>query len=236
MQRLVADARQRGDRRLSLEVIEGNEAALALYHRAGLRIVRTLTGHQAPAEAPPGDGGAAGGRSADRQPSPDGGRRHRPAPADRPRIAVQAAGQTAGLYAQSSSLRRGDARRRALLAAPDLRAATAPRRGHARALLAALQTRFAPLPLTANVFVPEVAAPSLRILAGGRIPAPVRDGYAAGQPTRIKPRDNDGRKTGKEIHPRRGGWRRAADVGRLRAAAAHRARPSNGWRISRCWR
>ena len=53
MQRLVADARQRGDRRLSLEVIEGNEAALALYHRAGLRIVRTLTGHQAPAEAPP---------------------------------------------------------------------------------------------------------------------------------------------------------------------------------------
>ncbi|HGY5919603.1 TPA: GNAT family N-acetyltransferase, partial [Serratia marcescens] len=31
--------------------------------------------------------------------------------------------------------------------------------GHARALLAALQTRFAPLPLTANVFVPEVAAP-----------------------------------------------------------------------------
>ena len=35
-------------------------------------------------------------------------------------------------------------------------------------------------------------------------------------------RDNDGRKTGKEIHPRRGGWRRAADVGRLRAAAAHR--------------
>ncbi|PYA76497.1 GNAT family N-acetyltransferase, partial [Serratia marcescens] len=54
MQRLVADARQRGDRRLSLEVIEGNEAALALYHRAGLRIVRTLTGHQAPAEAPPG--------------------------------------------------------------------------------------------------------------------------------------------------------------------------------------
>lgn len=54
MQRLVADARHRGDRRLSLEVIEGNDAALALYHRAGLRIVRTLTGHQAPAEAPPG--------------------------------------------------------------------------------------------------------------------------------------------------------------------------------------
>lgn len=44
MQRVVADARQRGDHRLSLEVIEGNEAALALYHRAGLRIVRTLTG------------------------------------------------------------------------------------------------------------------------------------------------------------------------------------------------
>jgi len=47
MKRIVADAHQRGDRQLSLEVIEGNEAALALYHRAGLQIVRTLTGHLA---------------------------------------------------------------------------------------------------------------------------------------------------------------------------------------------
>lgn len=47
MQRIVADARERGDRQLSLEVIEGNDPAIALYHQAGLRIVRTLTGHQA---------------------------------------------------------------------------------------------------------------------------------------------------------------------------------------------
>lgn len=41
-------------------------------------------------------------------------------------------------------------------------------KGHARTLLAALQTRFAPLPLAAGVYVPEVAAPFFERLAGGR--------------------------------------------------------------------
>ncbi len=45
MEQLVAEARERGARAMTLEVIEQNEAALSLYKSLGFRIVRRLVGY-----------------------------------------------------------------------------------------------------------------------------------------------------------------------------------------------
>ncbi|HEB0100035.1 TPA: GNAT family N-acetyltransferase [Serratia marcescens] len=159
MQRLVADARQRGDRRLSLEVIEGNEAALALYHRAGLRIVRTLTGHQAPAEAPPGTAAlqAVDPLTVSHRLTAEGATDLPWLIAPESLFKLPGKPQAYTLNRQAYAVVMPGAEHcwlRLIYVPPKHRG-----QGHARALLAALQTRFAPLPLTANVFVPEVAAP-----------------------------------------------------------------------------
>lgn len=60
----LAAARARGDDRTVLEVITGNEPALALYHRAGFEVVRTLAGYRSEPAAGPASG-PAGGATAD---------------------------------------------------------------------------------------------------------------------------------------------------------------------------
>ncbi|HEJ7126602.1 TPA: GNAT family N-acetyltransferase, partial [Serratia marcescens] len=159
MQRLVADARHRGDRRLSLEVIEGNDAALALYHRAGLRIVRTLTGHQAPAEAPPGTAElqAVDPLTVSHRLTAEGATDLPWLIAPESLFKLPGKPQAYTLNRQAYAVVMPGAEHcwlRLIYVPPQHRG-----QGHARALLAALQTRFAPLPLTANVVVPEVAAP-----------------------------------------------------------------------------
>lgn len=49
MERLIADARARGDRRLVLEVIEQNTPAVRLYEAMGFRKIRRLVGFAGPA-------------------------------------------------------------------------------------------------------------------------------------------------------------------------------------------
>ncbi|POX31180.1 GNAT family N-acetyltransferase [Serratia marcescens] len=159
MQRLVAAARHRGDRRLSLEVIEGNDAALALYHRAGLRIVRTLTGHQAPAEAPPGTAElqAVDPLTVSHRLTAEGATDLPWLIAPESLFKLPGKPQAYTLNRQAYAVVMPGAEHcwlRLIYVPPQHRG-----QGHARALLAALQTRFAPLPLTANVVVPEVAAP-----------------------------------------------------------------------------
>jgi ribosomal protein S18 acetylase RimI-like enzyme len=51
MEEALADARGRGDRAMSLEVIEGNESAIALYTRLGFSARRRLVGYLRAAEA-----------------------------------------------------------------------------------------------------------------------------------------------------------------------------------------
>ena len=160
MQRIVADARERGDRQLSLEVIEGNDPAIALYHQAGLRIVGTLTGHQA-GEQTAGDivtlqeidplfvSHRLIAEGATSQPwliAPETlfklpGKPHAFALEKHQAYAVVQVG------ADKCFLRM-------IYVPPQHR-----NQGHARAMLAALQARFSPLPLVTNVYVPEVAAP-----------------------------------------------------------------------------
>lgn len=60
MQRLIEEARQRGERRMVLEVIEGNEPAVRLYQSCGFQVRRRLVGFSAadlevepPGDAPP---------------------------------------------------------------------------------------------------------------------------------------------------------------------------------------
>lgn len=160
MKRIVADARERGDRQLSLEVIEGNDPAIALYHQAGLQIVRTLTGH------------LAGGEIATEVPElqevdplfvshrliADGA-------TDLPwLIAPESLFKLPGKpYAFALEQHQAYAVVQVGADKCFLRMIYVPPQhrfqGHARAMLAALQTKFAQLPLTANVYVPEVAAP-----------------------------------------------------------------------------
>lgn len=45
MQKLIQQARERGDRELTLEVIEQNDAAVHLYEKAGFQTVRRLVGY-----------------------------------------------------------------------------------------------------------------------------------------------------------------------------------------------
>src|SRR5438105_2490681 len=52
LQRLLRDARARGDRRMRLEVVESNAPARALYERAGFRTTVRLFGYEHPALAP----------------------------------------------------------------------------------------------------------------------------------------------------------------------------------------
>jgi GNAT superfamily N-acetyltransferase len=54
---VLAEAKARGEREMSLEVIQDNAAALALYENAGFRRVRALVGCEGPAQkgAPPDD-------------------------------------------------------------------------------------------------------------------------------------------------------------------------------------
>ncbi|AEF44578.1 GCN5-related N-acetyltransferase [Serratia sp. AS12] len=159
MQRIVADARKRGDRRLSLEVIEGNDAALALYHQSGLRIVRTLTGHQADE---PTTADVAVLQEID--PLTVSHRLTAEGATDQPwLIAPESLYKLPGkphaftLDRQAYAVVQTGAEKcflRMIYVPPQHRG-----KGHARALLAALQAHFSPLPLAANVYVPEVAAP-----------------------------------------------------------------------------
>lgn len=159
MRRLVSDARARGDRRLSLEVIEHNDAGLALYHRAGLRIVRTLTGHQAPEPAP-----AESVALQEIDPLLLSHRLTAEGATDQPwLVAPETLFKLPGkpraftLDRQAYAVVMPGAEKcflRMIYVPPPQRG-----KGHARTLLAALQTRFAPLPLAAGVYVPEVAAP-----------------------------------------------------------------------------
>ncbi|MDT3251380.1 GNAT family N-acetyltransferase [Serratia sp. root2] len=159
MQRIVADAHKRGDRRLSLEVIEGNDAALALYHQAGLRIVRTLTGHQADAPTT-----AEVAMLQEIDPLTVSHRLTAEGATDQPwLIAPESLYKLPGkphaftLDRQAYAVVQVGAEKcflRMIYVPPQHRG-----KGHARALLAALQVQFSPLPLAANVYVPEVAAP-----------------------------------------------------------------------------
>ncbi|ANS41937.1 GNAT family N-acetyltransferase [Serratia inhibens] len=159
MQRIVADARSRGDRRLSLEVIEGNDAALALYHQAGLRIVRTLTGHQTDAPTT-----AEVAMLQEIDPLTVSHRLTAEGATDQPwLIAPESLYKLPGkphaftLDRQAYAVVQAGAEKcflRMIYVPPQHRG-----KGHARALLAALQVQFSPLPLAANVYVPEVAAP-----------------------------------------------------------------------------
>lgn len=74
MARATQDARERGDRRLVLEVITDNHAARRLYENSGFTTVRTLVGYElAPdAQAAPGDGPAPGGHAASGVPAAPG--------------------------------------------------------------------------------------------------------------------------------------------------------------------
>ncbi|VEA64010.1 putative acetyltransferase [Serratia plymuthica] len=159
MQRIVADAHKRGDRQLSLEVIEGNDAALALYHQAGLRIVHTLTGHQADE---PTTADVAVLQEID--PLAVSHRLTAEGATDQPwLIAPESLYKLPGkshaftLDRQAYAVVQVGAEKcflRMIYVPPQHRG-----KGHARALLAALQAQFSPLPLAANVYVPEVAAP-----------------------------------------------------------------------------
>ncbi len=55
LRRLLAEAGQRGDRAMVLEVIEQNPPAVALYEGAGFRRVRRLAGYEAAGEPPATD-------------------------------------------------------------------------------------------------------------------------------------------------------------------------------------
>jgi len=55
LDRIIADAKERGDNRVLLEVIEGNDPAVRLYAGRGFRQVRRLVGYHA-ASVPPRDG------------------------------------------------------------------------------------------------------------------------------------------------------------------------------------
>lgn len=159
MKRLVADAHQRGDRQFSLEVIEGNEPALALYHQAGLQIVRTLTGHQA--EMPVL---AEVAQLQEIDPLFVSHRLIAEGATDLPwLIAPESLFKLPGkphafsLGHQAYAVVQLGADKcflRMIYVPPQHRS-----QGHARTMLAALQAKFAPLPLVANVYVPEVAAP-----------------------------------------------------------------------------
>ncbi|CAI1143436.1 GNAT family N-acetyltransferase [Serratia quinivorans] len=160
MQRIVAEARERGDRQLSLEVIEGNDPAIALYHQAGLRIVGTLTGHLA--------GEQTAGDTVPLQEIDPLFVSHR--------LIAEGATSQPWLIAPETlfklpgkpyafALEQHQAYAVVQVGADKcfLRMIYVPpqhrNQGHARAMLAALQARFSPLPLVTNVYVPEVAAP-----------------------------------------------------------------------------
>jgi ribosomal protein S18 acetylase RimI-like enzyme len=160
MQRIVADARERGDRQLSLEVIEGNDPAIALYHQAGLRIVRTLTGHQA--------GELAAAEIVPLQEIDPLFVSHRLTAEGATSLPWLIAAEslfklpgkpyafTLGQHQAYAVVQVGADKcfLRMIYVPPQHRS-----QGHARAMLTALQAQFSPLPLVANVYVPEVAAP-----------------------------------------------------------------------------
>lgn len=159
MQRIIADARGRGDRQLSLEVIAGNQAALALYQQAGLTITRTLLGFHAPLETPVPSTALQeiDPLALSRQMITDGQR-------DLPwLIAPESLYKLPGtpraftLEQQAFALVMPGAQQyhlRMIYVPPALRG-----QGYARRLLQALQTQFASLALSANVFVPDDVAP-----------------------------------------------------------------------------
>ena len=159
MQRIIADARGRGDRQLSLEVIAGNQAALALYQQAGLTITRTLLGFHAPLETPVPSTALQeiDPLALSRQMITDGQR-------DLPwLIAPESLYKLPGtpraftLDQQAFALVMPGAHQchlRMIYVPPALRG-----QGYARRLLQALQTQFALLALSANVFVPDDVAP-----------------------------------------------------------------------------
>jgi ribosomal protein S18 acetylase RimI-like enzyme len=160
MQRIVADARERGDRQLSLEVIEGNDPAIALYHQAGLRIVRTLTGHQS--------GELAAAEIVPLQEIDPLFVSHRLTAEGATSLPWLIAAEslfklpgkpyafTLGQHQAYAVVQVGADKcfLRMIYVPPQHRS-----QGHARAMLTALQAQFSPLPLVANVYVPEVAAP-----------------------------------------------------------------------------
>ncbi|MGO2437037.1 GNAT family N-acetyltransferase [Serratia sp. BW106] len=160
MQRIVADARERGDRQLSLEVIEGNDPAIALYHQAGLRIVGTLTGHQA--------GEQVAAKIVPLQEIDPLFVSHRLTAEGATSLPWLIAAEslfklpgkpyafTLGQHQAYAVVQVGADKcfLRMIYVPPQHRS-----QGHARAMLTALQAKFSPLPLVANVYVPEVAAP-----------------------------------------------------------------------------
>lgn len=158
MARLIADARARGDRQLSLEVIDGNHAALALYQQAGLTVSGSLRGFHAPLDAVP---------------PPQPLQEIDPLVLSR-RLIADNIGPLPWLIAPETLYKLpGESRAFTLnqqafaLVVPGakqcaLRMIYVPLAlrgmGHARELLLALQSRCAPLPLMANVYVPQCAA------------------------------------------------------------------------------
>ncbi|WP_431223116.1 GNAT family N-acetyltransferase [Serratia sp. L9] len=159
MQRIIEAAKARGDRQLSLEVIEGNQAAQALYQQAGLSITRTLLGFHAPLATPAvakplqeiDPLALAQQMTAENQ---------RGLPwliAPESLYKLPGAPRAFTLEQQAFALVIPGAQKcqlRMIYVPPRLRG-----QGHARCLLQALQSQFAPLALSANVFVPEKVAP-----------------------------------------------------------------------------
>lgn len=159
MQRIIADAHTRGDRQLSLEVIAGNQAALSLYQQAGLAITRTLLGFHAPLMA---QGASATMQEIDplalaRQMTADGQRDLPWLIAPESLYKLPGTPRTFTLDQQAFALVMPGAQQcqlRMIYVPPALRG-----QGQARRLLQALQAQFAPLALSANVFVPHDVAP-----------------------------------------------------------------------------
>jgi len=154
LDKVIGDARARGDTSLVLECIASNERALRLYRRAGFVPTRRLVGWRAGALAPeaqpivevdPAELGRVLARS------DDGGLPWQLAPASLASLTAPSRGWTidGSAFAVGSVLEQ-EVALRAVFTRPERR-----RAGHAARLLRGLAAAFAPLPLVMNPIAPD---------------------------------------------------------------------------------
>jgi ribosomal protein S18 acetylase RimI-like enzyme len=154
LDKLIDDARARGDDALMLECIASNERALRLYRRAGFVVTRRLVGWRAGALAPEAQptvelDPAALGRALAR--SDDGGLPWQLAPESLAALTAPARGWTIdGTALAVGSVLEHEVAIRAVFTPPDRR-----REGHAARLVRGLAATFAPRSLVMAPIVPE---------------------------------------------------------------------------------
>ena len=155
LQRLLRDARARGDRRMRLEVVESNAPARALYERAGFRTTVRLFGYEHPALAPaeaalvPLDPATFARHLAAAEPAPLPWQLEPPSLAAPPSTArCFTVDGTAFVYVASITER--EISMRGVLTLPAHR-----RRGKATQLLRALAAQFPGVPLSVPPLLPE---------------------------------------------------------------------------------